>query len=83
MSIITVGGIKGGSGKTTTAVNITISLSKLSGDVLLDADDQESATDFTKWRNHNLNNQAGYTSVKLAGEAVRNEVLKLKINISI
>ena len=52
MSIITVGGIKGGSGKTTTAVNITISLSKLSGDVLLvDADDQESATDFTKWRN--------------------------------
>ena len=79
MSILTVGGIKGGSGKTTTAVNITISLSKLSGDVLLvDADDQESATDFTKWRNHNLNNQAGYTSVKLAGEAVRNEVLKLK-----
>jgi len=79
MSIITVGGIKGGSGKTTTAVNITISLSKISGDVLLvDADDQESATDFTKWRNHNLNNNAGYTSVKLAGEAVRNEVLKLK-----
>lgn len=79
MSIITVGGIKGGSGKTTTAVNITISLSNISGDVLLvDADDQESATDFTKWRNHNLNNQAGYTSVKLAGEAVRNEVLKLK-----
>ena len=79
MSIITVGGIKGGSGKTTTAVNITISLSNISGDVLLvDADDQESATDFTKWRNHNLNNKAGYTSVKLAGEAVRNEVLKLK-----
>jgi len=79
MSILTVGGIKGGSGKTTTAVNITISLSKISGDVLLvDADDQESATDFTKWRNHNLNNKAGYTSVKLAGEAVRNEVLKLK-----
>lgn len=79
MSIITVGGIKGGSGKTTTAVNITISLSNISRDVLLvDADDQESATDFTKWRNHNLNNKAGYTSVKLAGEAVRNEVLKLK-----
>jgi len=79
MSIITVGGIKGGSGKTTTAVNITISLSNISGDILLvDADDQESATDFTKWRNHNLNNKAGYTSVKLAGEAVRNEVLKLK-----
>lgn len=79
MSIITVGGIKGGSGKTTTAINITIALSNLSNDVLLvDADDQESATDFTNWRNHTLNNKAGYTSVKLAGQAVRNEVLKLK-----
>ena len=56
MSIITVGGIKGGSGKTTTAINITIALSNLSNDVLLvDADDQESATDFTNWRNHSLN----------------------------
>lgn len=35
MSIITVGGIKGGSGKTTAAINITISLSNLSKDVLL------------------------------------------------
>lgn len=79
MAIITVGGIKGGSGKTTTAINITISLLHLAKDVLLvDADDQESATDFTSWRNHNSNNQAGYTSVKLTGEAVRNEVLKLK-----
>jgi chromosome partitioning protein len=79
MSIITVGGIKGGSGKSTTAINITIALSNISEDVLLvDADDQESATDFTNWRNHTLDNEAGYTSVKLAGEAVRNEVIKLK-----
>lgn len=79
MSIITVGGIKGGSGKSTTAINITIALSNISEDVLLvDADDQESATDFTNWRNHTLGNEAGYTSVKLAGEAVRNEVIKLK-----
>lgn len=79
MSIITVGGIKGGSGKTTAAINITISLSNLSKDVLLvDADDQESATEFTKWRNYNLNNKAGYTAIKLAGEAVRTEVLNLK-----
>jgi hypothetical protein len=37
-----------------------------------------SATDFTKWRNHNLNNKAGYISVKLAGEVMKNDVLKLK-----
>lgn len=44
----------------------------------MDADDQESATEFTKWRNYNLNNKAGYTAIKLAGEAVRTEVLNLK-----
>lgn len=79
MSIITIGGIKGGSGKTTIAVNITIELSKINNDVLLvDADDQESATEFTKWRNNNLNNQSGYTAIKLAGETVRTEILKLQ-----
>lgn len=79
MSIITVGGIKGGSGKTTIAVNITIELSKINNDILLvDADDQESATEFTKWRNNNLNNKSGYTAIKLSGETVRTEILKLK-----
>ena len=56
MKVISVLNQKGGSGKTTAAINITISLSNLSKDVLLvDADDQESATEFTKWRNYNLN----------------------------
>lgn len=78
--IFTVGGIKGGSGKTTIATNLAIYLSKHEGDVLLvDADDQETATDFTAWREETKGSEdVGYTAVKLTGEAVRSQVLKLK-----
>ena len=52
MAIYTVGGIKGGSGKTTVATNLTVMLAAEGRDVLLvDADDQETASDFTVWRN--------------------------------
>jgi chromosome partitioning protein len=48
-------------------------------DVLfVDADDQETATDFTHWRNESLPNGAGYTAIQLANNAVRTEILKLK-----
>lgn len=77
--IFTVGGIKGGSGKTTIATNLAIYLSKHEGDVLLiDADDQETATDFTIWREETKGGDVGYTAVKVTGEAVRSQVLKLK-----
>jgi len=77
--IFTVGGIKGGSGKTTISTNLAIYLSKHEGDVLLvDADDQETATDFTVWREETKDGDVGYTAVKLTGEAVRSQVLKLK-----
>lgn len=77
--IYTVGGIKGGSGKTTIATNLTVMLSRSGRDVLLvDADDQETATDFTFWRNETLPDGAGYTAIQLADAAVRTEILKLK-----
>jgi chromosome partitioning protein len=76
--VYTVGGIKGGSGKTTIATNFTVWLSKKGNDVLLiDADEQETATDFTAWRENKLS-EAGYTSVKLSGENVRTQVKNLK-----
>lgn len=76
--IYVVGGIKGGSGKTTTATNLIVLLSLLGRDVLLiDADDQESATDFTSWRNDRMDGQTGYTAVKLSGMAVRTDGLAL------
>lgn len=78
MAIFTVGGIKGGSGKTTVATNLTVLLAADHRDVLLvDADDQETATDFTVWRNKNADGQAGYTAIQLTGDAVRTEVLRL------
>jgi chromosome partitioning protein len=78
MAIYTVGGIKGGSGKTTVATNLTVLLAMDGRDVLLvDADDQETATDFTVWRNKNADGQAGYTAIQLSGDGVRTEIRRL------
>ena len=74
---IVVGGIKGGSGKTTIATNFAV-LSARDQDVLLiDADDQETATDFTVLRNERRVDGAGYTCIKLTGAAVRTETQRL------
>ena len=80
LMIITIGGIKGGSGKTTVATNLAIWLSKQEKDILLvDADEQETATDFTAWREETLSGQEiGYTAIKLTGENVRSQINKLK-----
>jgi chromosome partitioning protein len=76
--ILVAGGIKGGSGKTTVATNLAIMRALQGCDVLLiDADDQETATDFTVLRNERRADGAGYTSIKLTGPAVRTETLRL------
>jgi chromosome partitioning protein len=76
--VIAVGGIKGGSGKTTVATNLAVIRSKDARDVLLiDADDQETATDFTILRNERSDGNAGYTSIKLTGAAVRSQTQRL------
>jgi len=77
--IILVGGIKGGSGKTTVATNLAIMRAKDGRDVLLiDADDQETASDFTALRNERMDGNAGYTSIKLTGPSVRTQTFRLK-----
>lgn len=76
--IYTVGGIKGGSGKTTIATNLTVYLLQQGRDVLLvDADDQESATDFTSFRHQALAGELGYTAVKLTGRELHASVKRL------
>ena len=76
--IIVVGGIKGGSGKTTVATNLAIIAATNGKDVLLvDADDQETSTDFTALRNESLEQRPFYTTVKLTGPAVRTETQRL------
>lgn len=77
--IIVIGGIKGGSGKTTVATNLAVIRSGEDKDVLLiDADDQETSSDFTVLRNEILEDGAGYTNIKLTGASVRTETLRLK-----
>lgn len=76
--IIVVGGIKGGSGKTTVATNLAVMRSQEGRDVLLvDADDQETAYDFSILRNEKMADGAGYTCIKLTGPPVRTETLRL------
>jgi chromosome partitioning protein len=78
--IYTIGGIKGGSGKTTLAVSLAVLLANQGKRVLLvDADKQATATDFAQWRTETLGD-TGYTSIQLSEMRVRNEVLKLKPN---
>ena len=77
--VITIGGIKGGSGKTTIATNLAILRANCGHDVLLiDADDQETASDFTALRAENRASGVGYTGIKLSGAAVRTQTLLLK-----
>jgi chromosome partitioning protein len=76
--IITVGGIKGGSGKSTVATNLAVIRATAGSEVLLiDADDQETAADFTMLRNERNSGAASYTCIKLTGAAVRTETLRL------
>lgn len=75
--IVVVGGLKGGGGKSTVATNLAIMRSKSGSDVLLvDADDQETAADFTALRTEQQGS-AGYTCIKLTGPLVRTQVSRL------
>ena len=76
--IVTIGGIKGGSGKTTVETNLAVMRSKVKDLLLIDADDQETATDFTILRNSEQESGAGYTNIRLSGSAVRTETKRLK-----
>ena len=68
--IITIGGTKGGCGKTTLATNLAVMRSLEGSDVLLvDADDQGTASNFTSLRNARRKPEGpGYTCVRLLGE---------------
>ena len=76
--ILTVGGIKGGSGKTTIATNLACIAAGQNADILLvDADDQETASDFTVVRKEDHPAAARYTCAKLSGRSIRTEILEL------
>jgi chromosome partitioning protein len=76
--IITIGGIKGGSGKTTVATHLAILAATAGAKVLLvDADDQQTAAEFTSIRKEDYPLLPHYTCARLTDRAVRTEVLEL------
>ena len=74
--ILTVGGIKGGSGKTTVATNFACIAAQNVDVLLVDADDQETASDFTAVRKEDYPDAPRYTCTKLTGKAVRTEIIR-------
>jgi chromosome partitioning protein len=76
--ITVVGGMKGGTGKSTIATNLAVLYASRGRDVLLvDADQQETSTLFTNMRNRDHPTRPAYTCVALAGRAVLTEVRRL------
>lgn len=76
--IIAVGNVKGGVGKTTLAVNLTICEASHGTDVLLvDGDEQGTARAFTQLRAETIGTP-GYTAVSLHGAEIRTQVRQLR-----
>ena len=75
--IIVLGGIKGGSGKSTLATNLTV-IRALEGKrvLLVDADEQRSASDWVEHR-ENLGITTPWVTVQLLGASVRSQLLKM------
>ncbi len=78
--IIVIGGIKGGSGKTTLATNLTV-IQALSGKkvLLVDADEQKSASDWVEHR-ESLGITTPWTTIQLTGASVRTQIQKMQDN---
>lgn len=78
--ITVLGGIKGGSGKTTISTNLCV-MQALNGKkvLLVDADEQQSASDWSEHR-EGLEIDTPWTTISLFGSAVRSQVLKMKDN---
>lgn len=70
--ILTIGNTKGGTGKSTLAVNIAIHRARSHSVLLVDGDEQQSALSFTQLRNQN-----DYAAVALTGHSLRQQVPKL------
>ena len=78
--IIVVGGVKGGSGKTTIATNLAVLRSESGKKVLLvDADEQRSTSTFANQRDV-LGIETKWSTIQLAGKTVNSQVLRLKPN---
>lgn len=75
--IIVIGGIKGGSGKTTLATNLTV-LRSLKGSkvLLIDADEQRSAYDWACKR-EGMNIKTTWSTIQLSGKYANSQIMKM------
>lgn len=75
--IIVVGGIKGGSGKTTLATNLVVLRSKSGAKVLfVDSDEQKSACDWAEQRAA-MALETGWPTIHLAGRRIYEQIEKM------
>ena len=78
--IIVVGGIKGGTGKTTIATNLAVFRAASGKKVLLvDADEQRSTSVWANQRD-GLNITTNWTTIQLGGKALRSQLERLRID---
>ncbi len=78
--ILVIGGIKGGSGKTTLSTNLAVLRSTQGKRVLLiDTDEQRSASDWADQRSA-LNIETSWTTIQLHGNSIHREISKLSLN---
>lgn len=76
--IIVVGGIKGGTGKTTIATNLAVFRASSGKKVLLvDADEQKSTSVWANQRD-GLNIATNWTTIQLGGKALRSQLERLR-----
>lgn len=76
--IITFGGTKGGSGKSTHATNAACaSAAEGKKTLLVDADEQGSSYQFSMGRSEDHPDAPAYTCIRLSGKGVRDGVLKM------
>jgi chromosome partitioning protein len=76
--IVVIGGIKGGTGKTTIATNLAVMRASTAKKVLLvDADEQKSASRFSSQRDA-LGIETKWSTIQLAGKTMHSQILRLK-----
>ncbi len=75
--ITVVGGIKGGSGKTTLATNLAVLRSEHKKVLLVDADEQRSATDWVNQR-IGMGLETKWSTIQLAGKMIYSQLLRMK-----
>lgn len=73
--IIVVGGIKGGTGKTTIATNLTVMQTHKT--LLIDADEQHSAYDWATQRESQEGIETNWVTIQLSGKSIHNQIKKM------